>query len=220
MVVWRWWWRWRWWWWLISNLLSVSNVLNAFLLNCSALPRGNTLGEKTLVGNTLGGNTFSRWKHGHLVNMMRLSSHFEYYEKWIPGYLVNMMRLSLHFEYYEKWIPGYTLQWTCLVWVDHWGSLFWNQCTTPVSKQQKGSVPKCNAKCEMMMLKTLIISRLNFVFLTRNSMVSLFKPFLRLLPLFPIYCEQISTFWSLLRYLKQISIFKSRRKWNAKAKLN
>ena len=24
------------------NLLSVSNVLNAFLLNCSALPRGNT----------------------------------------------------------------------------------------------------------------------------------------------------------------------------------
>ena len=38
-------------WWLIANLLSVSNVLNAFLLNCSALPRGNTLG----------GNTFWRW---------------------------------------------------------------------------------------------------------------------------------------------------------------
>ena len=96
---------------------------------------------------------------------------------------------------YEKRGPGYTLQWTCLVWAGHWGSLFWNRCTTPVS------VKIFKAWNE---LKTLIISRLNLVFLTRKSMVSLLRPFLlRLLPLFPIYPQTKTIFQLLPKYLKQ-----------------
>ena len=44
---------------------------------------------------------------------------------------------------------------------------------------------------------TLIISRLNFVFLTRKSTVSLLSPFLPRLPLFPISPQLSNThFWS------------------------